>query len=82
MSTGVDDLDPRSPLIAPTRAAELLAHPVQTDDTAAELLMMSSSQVQRLRQSGRIPSFRTAGRGVRIRTVDLIAWIDQEALAR
>lgn len=65
--------------IAPTRAAELLAHPVQTDDTAAELLMMSSSQVQRLRQAGHLPTIRV-GRLTRIPTPALIDWINNEAV--
>lgn len=71
-------LDVPVQLTAPTRAAELLALPVQTTETAAELLQISESSIRRLIESGDLRTVRI-GRLVRIPTDQLIDWIAREA---
>ena len=71
-------LDVPVQLTAPTRAAELLALPVQTTETAAELLQISESSIRRLIESGDLRTVRI-GWLVRIPTDQLIAWLAREA---
>lgn len=63
-------------LVAPTRAAELLALPVQTIETVAELLQVSESAIQRLVADGQLGS-RRIGRLVRIPTTEIARFINE-----
>lgn len=71
-------LDVPVQLTAPTRAAELLGLPVQTTETAAELLQISESSVKRLIDAGDLQTVRI-GRLVRIPTDQITGWLAREA---
>jgi len=50
--------------------------PLLTQDEAAELLKLSIRTIERLRVAGTGPKFLKAGKSVRYRECDLVAWVE------
>jgi excisionase family DNA binding protein len=62
--------------MTPAHTGDLKMQPLLTQDEAAELLRLSVRTVERLRVSGRGPKFLKAGKSVRYRECDLVAWVE------